>query len=217
MMQPPRSMGYDLSNAVLLMDAYGEGCVLPMQNCSAPEVCGYVVCLSFFYNFTWRGQQLHETLLSHFRGTSGQNLVERGDYVISIKDNKSGFTPFHFHSQSQIPVGWNSLVKEGAVIVMSMVMKKVQLQSMAGRLQRTTCPVCYTTKLGVMPDDGWFKWYATFISLARLFDDMVGCSRHCKKCFNCADMAAEQRLPPITGESMEHFRNLYLLPVRQVN
>ena len=155
--------------------------------------------------------------MSQFKYTSGQNFVERRDYVISIKDNKSGFTPFHFHAQSQIPVGWNSLVKEGGVIVMSMVVKKVALKSIAGRLQRTTCPVCYTTKLGVMPDDGWFKWYATFISLGRLFHDMVGCSRHCKKHFNCADTATEERLPPITGESMEHFRNLYVLPVRQVN
>ena len=100
--------------------------------------------------------------MSQFKYTSGQNLVERRDYVISIKDNTSGFTPFHFPSQSPIPVGWNSLVKEGGVIVMSMVVKKVALKSIAGRLQRTTCPVCYTTKLGVMPDDGWFKWYAAF-------------------------------------------------------
>ena len=155
--------------------------------------------------------------MSQFKYTSGQKFVERRDYVISIKDNISGFTPFHFHAQSQTPVGWNSLVKEGRVIVMSMVIKKVALKSIAGRLQRTTCPVCYTTKLGVMPEDGWFKWYDTFMSLGRLFPDMVGCSRQCNKRFNCADTATEERLPPITGESMEHFRHLYLLPVKQVN
>ena len=39
MMQLPRSMGYDLNNAVLLIDAYGEERVLPMPNCASPEVC----------------------------------------------------------------------------------------------------------------------------------------------------------------------------------
>ena len=46
MMQLPRSMGYDLNNAVLLIDAYGEESVLPMPNCASPDVRMFYLALS---------------------------------------------------------------------------------------------------------------------------------------------------------------------------
>ena len=46
MMQLPRSMGYDLNNAVLLIDAYGEESVLPMPNWASPAVRMFYLALS---------------------------------------------------------------------------------------------------------------------------------------------------------------------------
>lgn len=50
-------------------------------------------------------------------------------------------------------------MKKGVVIVMSMVVKKVALKSNFARRQRNACPRCYETHVGVMPDDGWLRWY----------------------------------------------------------
>lgn len=50
-------------------------------------------------------------------------------------------------------------MKKGIVIVMSMVVKKVALKSNFARRQRNACPRCYETHVGVMPDDGWLRWY----------------------------------------------------------
>ena len=93
----------------------------------------------------------------HFKGTSGQDFVQNYDYIISSKDNKCQIHPLN-HRQ----IEWGSIVKKGEVIVMSAVVKKVQLDSKIAKLQQTTCPECYRTKIGVMPDDGQFQWYASF-------------------------------------------------------
>ena len=93
-------------------------------------------------------QRLHETLTTYFKGKCGEGHVERHDYSISTEDGRSLV-------QSS---NWGSLVKKGTVLVMSMIVKKAELEQDAARRQRSTCPNCYNTNLGVMPDDGWFKW-----------------------------------------------------------
>jgi len=53
---------------------------------------------------------------------------------------------------------WDSFVKKGTVLTMSMVLRKVTLSEKIAQ-QRRVCPRCYKTKIGVMPDDGWLQWY----------------------------------------------------------
>jgi len=98
-----------------------------------------------------------------FKGTSGQDFVQNYDYIISSKDNKRQIRPWN-HRQ----IEWGSIVKKGEVIVMSTVIKKVRLESKSAKLQKTTCPECYRTEIGVMPDHGWFQWYASFYAGAAI-------------------------------------------------
>ena len=97
----------------------------------------------------------------HFKGTSGQDFVQNYEYIISSKDNKRQVRPWD-HGQ----IEWSSIVKKGKVIVMSAVVKKVRLESKSAKLQKTTCPECYRREIGVMPDDGWFQWYASLYAWA---------------------------------------------------
>lgn len=86
-------------------------------------------------------------LITYFEGKIGEDLVKRGDYSISSEDGK-----LLLGSDN-----WGSVVRKGTVLVMSMVVKKVALEQGARR-QRNTCPDCYETELGVMPDKGWSQW-----------------------------------------------------------
>lgn len=40
---------------------------------------------------------------------------------------------------------------------MSMIVKRIALKRIGH--QKETCPRCYRTKVGVMRDNGWLKWY----------------------------------------------------------
>ena len=97
-----------------------------------------------------------------FKGTSGQDFVQNYDYIISSEDNKRQIRPW-----DRWQIEWGSIVKKGKVIVMSAVVKKVHLLKSA-KLQKTTCPECYRRELGVMPDDSWFQWYASFYAWAAI-------------------------------------------------
>jgi hypothetical protein len=88
-------------------------------------------------------------LITYFEGKIGEDLVKRGDYSISSEDGK-----LLLGSDN-----WGSVVRKGTVLVMSMVVKKVALEQEGARRQRNTCPDCYETELGVMPDKGWFQWF----------------------------------------------------------
>ena len=93
-------------------------------------------------------QRLHEMLTTYFKGKCGEDHVERHDYSISTEDGRSLVQYSN----------WGSLVKKGTVLVMSMIVQKAALEQDGARRQRSVCPNCYETNLGVMPDDGWFQW-----------------------------------------------------------
>jgi hypothetical protein len=86
--------------------------------------------------------------MTYFMAKCGEGHVMRDDYRISTEDGKSLV-------QSS---NWGSIVKKGTVLVMSMVVKKPALEQGGVRRQRNTCPHCYETRLGVMPDEGWLQW-----------------------------------------------------------
>ena len=41
---------------------------------------------------------------------------------------------------------------------MSINVEKVALDNGKARAQRSTCPYCYKTDIGVMADEGWLQW-----------------------------------------------------------
>jgi hypothetical protein len=93
-------------------------------------------------------QGLHGTLTTYFKGKCGEGHVERHDYNISTEDGRALV-------QSS---NWGSVVKNGRVLVMSMIVEKAALEQKGVWHQRNRCPNCDETNLGVMPDHGWFQW-----------------------------------------------------------
>ena len=78
----------------------------------------------------------------------GEDHVKDYKYNISTKDGKSIVEADN----------WGLVVKNGTVLVMSMIVEKVALDKEMDRAQRNTCPHCYKTHLGVMEDEGWLQW-----------------------------------------------------------
>jgi hypothetical protein len=111
-------------------------------------------------------------------------------------------------------------MKKGIVIVMSMVVKKVALKSKFSRRQRNACPRCYETHVGVMPDDGWLRWYAynsnPYFLVRPLTLTIDNCSRRCTKRFSCGERTFTTPRPPQEGESVADFRNLHVEFVERV-
>ena len=89
----------------------------------------------------------------HFKGKIGEDYVEQGDYSISSEDGK--YLVQHDD--------WQSALRTGSVILMSMVIKKIDLHQQREH-QSQTCPRCYKTLLGVMTDGGWLKWQVGIFS-----------------------------------------------------
>ena len=88
--------------------------------------------------------------MTYFKGKLGEVNVKDYKYNISTKDGKS------LTGASN----WGLIVKNGMVLVMSMIAEKVAVDEGPGmdRAQRNTCPYCYKTHLGVMEDEGWLQW-----------------------------------------------------------
>ena len=86
--------------------------------------------------------------MTYFKGKVGEGHVKGHKYDISTKDGKSLVQAND----------WNSVVKTGTVLVMSMIVEKVALGKGRHRSQWNTCPHCYRTHLGVMEDEGWLQW-----------------------------------------------------------
>ena len=151
--QPPKSVGHDLENALILIDALGSRITLPMQFCFSEQV--RLLHTTFDHTLMYNVQEFHITLTRLFNGKIGQDHIERGDYSISTEDGKSVATPDN----------WGAVVEKGRVIVMSVIVKKVGLEQKHANRQRNACPRCYETPIGVMPDDGWLQWYVIIILL----------------------------------------------------
>ena len=87
----------------------------------------------------------------YFEGKWGESHVKGHQYSISTKDGKS----IDRTSQGI----WDSVVKKRTELVMSMIVRKVALDDKGKAwAQRSTCPHCYKTELGVMADEGWLHW-----------------------------------------------------------
>ena len=86
--------------------------------------------------------------MTYFKGKCGEGLVKGHKYSISTKDGKSLVQANN----------WGSVVEKGTVLVMSMIVERVALDEVKARAQRSTCPHCYKTDLGVMADEGWLRW-----------------------------------------------------------
>ena len=144
--RPPPRVGYDQGNALILINAFGKPITLPMEFCWSPDVSLLQIAnnCTLIYNV----QELHETLIRLFQGKIGQDYVERHDYSISTEDGLSMVTSND----------WGAMMKNGMIIVMSMIVKKVALEQEGASRQRNTCPRCYETRVGVMVDDGWLHW-----------------------------------------------------------
>ena len=144
--------------------------------------------------------------MTYFKGKCGEGLVKRHDYRIATEDGRSLV-------QSN---NWGSVVKKGTVLVMSMVVKKVALDNEKyAKRQRSVCPHCYETQIGVMPDEAWLKWCAYSLFGFASFD-ITNFSRQCEKQFGSAEMVIEESQPPHGEENIAVFRNLHLVLVKQV-
>ena len=86
--------------------------------------------------------------MAYFKGKAGEGHVKGHKYDISTKDGKSLVQAKN----------WSSVVKTGTVLVMSMIVEKAALNKGMIQAQRSTCPHCYKTHLGVMKDEGWLQW-----------------------------------------------------------
>jgi len=151
--QPPPGVGYDLGNALILIDAFGERKTLPMEFCLSQDV--RLLHTTFDRTLMYNIQDLHDTLIRLFKGKIGQKHVERYRYSILTENGKLMVASNN----------WGAVVKKGIVIVMSMIMKKVGLDGERASRQRKVCPRCYETRVGVMQDDGWLQWYVIIMFL----------------------------------------------------
>jgi hypothetical protein len=110
------------------------------------------MCASFALHFVisteGQIQKLHDSLMTYFKGKLGEGHVENHKYDISTKDGKSLVQASN----------WGSVVKNGTVLVMSMVVEKWAQEEGKDWTQTNACPHCYETELGVRADEGWLHW-----------------------------------------------------------
>ena len=87
--------------------------------------------------------------MTYFKGKFGEDHVRDHKYNISTKDGKSLVQANN----------WDLVVKKGTVLVMSMIVEKLAHKGEAlAYWQRSVCPHCCETDLGVMADEGWLHW-----------------------------------------------------------
>ena len=119
----PEPIRYDDGNSVTVINAFGNPVTFPLEFCFSPD-------------------KLHDSLMTYFKGKCGEGHVKDHKYNISTKDGR-------LLVQAD---NWGLVVKNGTVLVMSMIVEKVAKDNVA---QRNECPHCYETDLGVMADEGW--------------------------------------------------------------
>ena len=83
----------------------------------------------------------------YFKQKIGLEYVEKHEYRISCEDGK-GVTKW----------AWGSIVNEGVVLVMSILVRRIPLELKLATRQRNACPRCFMTDVGVMQDQGWLEW-----------------------------------------------------------
>ncbi|PPQ93421.1 hypothetical protein CVT25_004493 [Psilocybe cyanescens] len=164
--RPFIGVGYGLENALVLINAFGERITLSMEFC-------------------WSQTKLHETLIGLYNGKIGQDYVARLDYSISTEDGLQVATSSN----------WGTVVEQGKVIIMSMIVKRIALKRIGH--QKETCPRCYRTKVGVMRDNGWLK------------------CRRCERRFGWNEKTYSL-VPPSQDPSITDFRNIRVVPVKRV-
>ena len=84
----------------------------------------------------------------YFKGKLGEGLVKDHKYNISTEDGRLSVQADN----------WDSVVKNGRVLVMSMILEKLNFWDNFWAQRNTSCPHCYETELGVMEDGGWLRW-----------------------------------------------------------
>ncbi|TFK21230.1 hypothetical protein FA15DRAFT_672779, partial [Coprinopsis marcescibilis] len=110
----PASVGYSDANAVTITNALGETFSVPWELVRSQEY-------------------MHDIMMKHFAGKPGERRVAERRYCISRPDDGS-------------LVGldnWEDIVKSGEKLVMSMLIEKVLVPSIA-----SNCPQCGKTALG---------------------------------------------------------------------
>ncbi|KAF5320451.1 hypothetical protein D9611_010672 [Ephemerocybe angulata] len=124
-------VGYTSVNGVTIIDALDERIILPPSLVAEFE-------------------DVHYFLLKHFRGVLGEELVAEREYCIARQHD----------GQLVRPEDWKSVLEAGEVVVMSMLIEKVWVESV-----KDTCPKCGRTRLGTYREGGWFKCDRRFIEL----------------------------------------------------
>ncbi|KAF5310462.1 hypothetical protein D9611_012239 [Ephemerocybe angulata] len=116
-------VGYSSANGVTIIDALDERFVLPLSIVSEFE-------------------DVHDSLMKHFRGVLGEELVAEKKYRIARQHD----------GQLVKPEDWKKVLEAGEVVVMSMLIEKVWVKSL-----KDTCPKCGRTRLGSSNEGGWLK------------------------------------------------------------
>ncbi|KDR77207.1 hypothetical protein GALMADRAFT_435833 [Galerina marginata CBS 339.88] len=182
--QLPRQMEYGLENAVVLQDIFGKPITLTWEFCFSPDA-------------------LHTFLTGYFAKKIGQDYVERHEYSISGADGKSITKQARSTHSSVIefdPIAWRSVVKKGAVLTMSVEVRRIELWSpYEPVIQKETCPRCYWTEIGVMPDGEWLE------------------CRRCQRRFIWDDRRVGLEKAPVLDPNFVDFRNITMVPVTRVN
>ncbi|KDR84631.1 hypothetical protein GALMADRAFT_55764 [Galerina marginata CBS 339.88] len=169
--QLPPQVGYSLDNAVILQDVFGKPITVTWELCFSPDA-------------------LHTFLTGYFVKKIGCDYVKRREYSISSADGKSIVKQARSRHSSIMefdPVAWRSVVKKGAVLTMSIEVRRVKLTSTdQSAIQKKTCPRCYRTEIGVMPDGEWLE------------------------------CTVEVEKAPVPDPSIVDFRNIRMMPVAEV-
>ncbi|KAF6745122.1 hypothetical protein DFP72DRAFT_1077867 [Ephemerocybe angulata] len=124
-------VGYSSANGVTIIDALDERFILPLSIVSEFE-------------------DVHDSLLKHFRGVIGEELVAEKKYRIARQHD----------GQLVKPEDWKEVLETGDAVVMSMLIEKVWVESI-----KDVCPKCGRTRLGSSREGGWLKWYSLSSSL----------------------------------------------------
>ncbi|TFK22702.1 hypothetical protein FA15DRAFT_671232 [Coprinopsis marcescibilis] len=153
----PASVGYSDANAVKITNALGETFSVPWELVRSQE-------------------DMHYIMMKHFAGKPGERRVAERRYCISRQDDGSLVRLDN----------WENNVKSGEKLVMSMLIEKVLVPSIA-----SNCPQCGRTALGTYTDGAWTV------------------CRVCTTRFTYSLAEADTRaVPPQPDSGIRHFRHV---------
>jgi hypothetical protein len=146
----PATVGYTITNALVVTDALGESLTIPWSLVSSYDVSPtfylvYLVLTSMLPPSPYlpESQDLHKSLIKHFRGKVGEQRVLDEKYCIARASDGTVIKA----------ANWSDIVHAGEEVMMSMLVETPWVHGIS-----KTCPKCGRTRLGTYRDQGWIIW-----------------------------------------------------------